>query len=128
MEIKLVVDDSKVMGFSPESRTSLRKACQEYMEGIIEEAKRIESNDRIGGKRVEVIASHVDEAKKNYRRTPAKKIPYIIINVLVDIFLLVIGAMFDKKQLIESNIYLIIYIVIIAISVVLLILKYSKGV
>lgn len=128
MEVRLQVDNNKVAGFSAGSINAITKCCQEYMEGIIEEAKRIEQSDRIGGTPVEVIASHVDEAKKNYRRNPAKKTAYIIINVIVDVLFLVIGAMFDKELLTKNNAYLIFYIIIIAITVVLLVLKYSKGV
>ena len=38
--------------------------CIEYADGIIEEAKRIEQSDRSRNMQAEVIASHIDEAKK----------------------------------------------------------------
>lgn len=127
MEVRLQVDNSKVTGFSTGAIDAITKCCQEYMDGIIEEAKRIEQSDRVGGTQ-EVIASHVDEAKKNYRRTPTKTTSYIIINVIVEVLLLVIGAMFDTGSLTQNNIYLIIYVSLLALTVVLLVLKYSKGV
>lgn len=126
MNITFVVDDNKVDAFTSGARDALVSVCKEYADGIIEEARRIEQSDRSGKMQAEVIASHIDEAKKNYRRTPSRKIKHIVIDVLVDILALMLGAMFNKDTLISSNTYLIIYILLIFVTVVLLIIKYSR--
>lgn len=126
MNIAFVLDENKVEVFSPGARDALVGVCIEYADGIIEEAKRIEQSDRSRNMQAEVIASHIDEAKKNYRRTPSRKITHIVIDVLVDILALMLGVMFNKNALISSNMYLLIYIILIFITLVLLIIKYSR--
>lgn len=128
MDVMFVVDDNRVNGFTPSAKNELIEICKEYVEGIIEEAKRIEQNDRSGNTQAEVIASHVIEAKKNYRRTPPRKTKHIVIDVMVDILALILGALFNKESLTSSNAYLIVYIILIFVTVVLLIVKYSRKV
>lgn len=127
MRVTFEINDSKMDGFSFEAKNSLKKACKEYAAGIIDEARKIEQIDRMGSSQVEVIASHIDEARKIYRRAPSRSKAYIVIDVLVEVLLLIIGIMFDKEKLWNSDWYLIVFIGLIIILVVLLIMKYSKG-
>lgn len=128
MIISFEIDESEVNGFSVEAHNSLIRVCKDYANGIVAEAKRIESNDRSGGNdQIEVIASHIDEAKKNYRKISPKSKGKIIISVIVDVLMLIVGATFDKDSLLNNNAYLIIYIILIAITIVFLVIKYARG-
>lgn len=127
MEIMCRVDDANIEGFSGGAKDRIQSVCQEYVEGIIAEAKRIEQSDRIGNAEVEVIASHVDEARKNYRRAPTRSISRIILDVFVEFFLLILGVLFDKNDLLNNTGFMIFYIIFLLVTVILLIIKYSKG-
>lgn len=127
MRLVITIDDSEIASFSPDAKEALKIVCKNYALAVVKEAKIIEQSDRVGNSKEEVIASHVDEAKKKYRRPPTRKKWQIIIDVIVEILLLIIGIMFDKEQLWNNNIYFAAYIILIVTSIILLIIKYAKG-
>lgn len=127
MILSIDVSDSEINGFSNEAINSLKRACTDYTNGIVTEAKRIEQIDRVGSSsQVEVIASHVDEARKNFRRKAPTKIWKTIISILVDIFCLIVGILFDKEKLLNNNGYLIFYVIVIILTIIFLVIKYVK--
>ncbi len=128
MDITFAVEDPLLEGFSEEAKKSLTTVCSEYAVDIIREAKRIEQNDRVTGSKVEVIASHIREAKRIYRKAPRRNTGIIVAYVILDILLIALGIMFDKTKLLNSTWYLLIYIAIAIITIVLEIVKYSKEV
>lgn len=127
MDISVHIDDSRVTSFSPEAQNSLKQACADYASTIIDEAKRIEQNDRISATQAEVIASHIDEAKKNYRRPVSAPKWKIAVDIAVELLLLFVGGLFDRELLLKDNLFLIFYVVLIIVTVVLLVLKYAHS-
>ena len=112
--------------FSDGAKAELNRACEEYRINIIDETRKIEQRDRGRDDEVEIIAVHVREAKRNYRKTSPKKASRIIINVILDLLILIVGIIFDKEKMLNNDIYLIGFIVLLLTTIVLTVIKYSK--
>lgn len=127
MDITVQIDDSQISSFSTEAKSALTQVCKDYASAIIDEAKRIEQTDRVGSGQAEVIASHIDEARKNYRRPLSVPRWKIVVDIVVELLILFVGGLFDKTELLNNNLFLGFYIVLVITTVAFLVVKYARG-
>lgn len=127
MNLIVAIDDSKVVNFTPGAKETLQNTCNDYANAIVDETKNIEKAERATNASTEVISSHIKEAEKKYRKPSPKSKKSIIIQALVDILIFLCGILFDKDKLINSNGFLIFYIVLVVATIVFLVFKYSMG-
>lgn len=113
-------------GFSEKAILEIEKACDEYRNDIINESKRLEKEDRGPNSEPEIIAKHIITAKDNYRKSQKKSLGVKIVNIMLDLFMLILGGFFDKEQLLKNDIYLGFYMLLLLITIILVVVKYSK--
>ncbi len=121
------INDNKVSRFTKDAKEKLKDVIQDYALIIVKESEIIEKSDRNGSAKEKIIASYVEEAKRNYRRKPPLRVWYIVMNIVLDILVLVMGGFFNTEELTSNSKYLTQYIVVLIIVVALMVVKYSKG-
>ena len=127
MRLEVDIEETKIDGFSQRAKAALQKSCKSYTLAIVEEAKIIEQAGKIGNSEQEVVAAHVEEACKNYCRPTKRKTSEIVTDVVLELFLLFAGALFDLNEMKTNTGYLVLYLVVGMITTGLLVAKYWKG-
>ncbi len=119
MPIDIRVDDADLAGFSDPAKDSVRKAGEEFIKHVINEANRLESGQNTSGGPVEITKAMVDNAALIQRHAiGSKKTPtnVKVLRIVSSVFALVVGFMYDEAKL-QNTGYLALFVVFIAAAI-----------
>lgn len=120
MPIEIIIDESKLAGFSEPAKDRLRDVVLEYSLLLVREANRIESSRNTGHGPAEVNSAMVNDAAVVQRQglgPPRQSRLLKCIKIAAALLCAFSGYMFDPKSL-QSRLYLVVFILMISGAVV----------
>ncbi|MCD8741857.1 hypothetical protein LT679_14670 [Mucilaginibacter roseus] len=128
MPIIININDSDLAGFNDQAKQELELSVKTFSDDLIAEANRIESSVNSTSQGPEITSSIVRDAKVLIRHKiskPKKHIGSIILKIAASVFSLIAGTMYQKENL-QNTIYLVLYIIVIALAILLTTLTVIK--
>lgn len=116
MPIEIVIEDADLAGFSAPAKEGVKRAGEEFIKHVINEANRLESAQNVGGGPVEITNAMVDNAALIQRHAIGVKKTATGIKVLritSAVISLIVGFMYDEIKLQDAG-YLAIFVIFIA--------------
>jgi hypothetical protein len=121
MPININIADNDVDGFNNQAKIELKDSVVDFSNDLIAESNRIESSINTSTTGPEITSSIVRDAKVLLRHKiskPKKSYGSIALKIGASISSLIVGIMYDKDKL-QNGVYLIGYIIVIALAILL---------
>lgn len=124
MPINIEIKDEKIVSYSDNAKSALRKIINSFINDLLNEIDRISSAVNWEGN--EVTTNIVNDAYRlrisNYR-TKKRNVWKIILKIITAIFSLITGSFFDLNEFKLGNVfYIISFLVLFVITIILIIL------
>lgn len=119
MPIDIRVEDADLVGFSDPAKDSVKKAGEEFIKRVIDEANRLESAHNTNGGLAEVTAPMVQNAAVIQRHAiGTKKSPWYIkgLRVTSGVVSMVVGFMYDDVKL-QNGIYMAVFVGLMTVAI-----------
>lgn len=121
MPIDINISDNDVDGFNEQAKTEFKDSILDFSNDLIAESNRLESSINTSSTGPEITSSIVRDAKVLLRHKiskPKRSYRIIALKICASISSLIVGIMYDKEKL-QDGVYLIIYIIVIALAILL---------
>lgn len=128
MPLDIRVDDADLAGFSDPAKEGVRKAGDDFIKHVINEANRLESAQNVGGGPVEITKAMVDNAALIQRHAfGSRKTPLSVklLRIAAAVMSLVVGFMYDEVKLQDTG-YMAVFVVFIAGAILITTLSTLK--
>jgi len=119
MPIEIRVEDTEMDGFSIPAKEGVKKAGEEFIKRVINEANRLESAQNINGGRAEVTAAMVDNASVIQRHAiGTKRSPWYVkfLRIATGVLSMIVGFMYDDVKL-QNGIYMAAFVILMTFAV-----------
>ncbi len=119
MPIEIRVEDADVEGFSIPAKEGVKKAGEEFIKRVINEANRLESAQNTNGGEAEVTAAMVDNASVIQRHAiGTKKAPWYIkvLRISAGVLSMIVGFMYDDVKL-QNGTYMAAFVILMTFAV-----------
>jgi hypothetical protein len=121
MPININIEDTDVDGFNEQAKTEFKDSVLEFSNDLIAESNRLESSINTSTNGPEITSSIVRDAKVLLRHKiskPKRSNKTIALKICSSLSSLIVGIMYDKEKL-QNGVYLIFYIIVIALAITL---------
>lgn len=114
------VEDSDLSGFSDTAKQRLKKAAEEYVDGLIQEANRIEAARNTTNGPPEVTSGMVNDAvivQRSGLGSPKHSLSLKLLRLASALLTLLVGIMYDAEKL-QDQTYLVLFVLAIGAAIV----------
>lgn len=120
MKIEIDISDEKLQNLSPTAMTEVSKVSKLYMEGVLDEASRIETDRRTTNAIPEITAAIISDAAaytKNFGIRKKKPKSQTFTQIVASIASIITGGLFDTDKF-NDIVYVIVFLVVFLIAIV----------
>ncbi len=129
MPIDIQIPDSDIIGFNTQAKIELENSIKEFSDDLIYESNRIESSINSTSQGPEITSSIVRDAKVLLRHKlgkPKQGTGSVILKILSSLFVLLSGIMYQPEKLKAAGVYMVFYIIVIALAILFTTLTFIK--
>jgi hypothetical protein len=120
MKIEIDISDDKLQNLSATAKNEVNKIGKQYLEGVLDEASRIEESRRTSNSNPEITAPIINDAvvfAKNFGIKKKKPKRQIFIKIIAFIASIFTGGLFDTDKF-KDTFYVILFLIVFLIAIV----------
>ncbi|WP_176493979.1 hypothetical protein [Cobetia sp. 5-25-4-2] len=119
------IKDEALVGFNEPARDELKKSTTNFVDRLIKESNRLESQDKVDGREPEVTSKNVYDANLYVTRravTNKRSLWSRILAALAALLTLLVSIMYDADKL-QDGTYMLIFIIVASVTLLVLTLS-----